>query len=334
MKREEFESFLDEVVARLREDVHNCRDYHEAQNFERRVLTVMQDIAHKKGLRINPTNHPHAFPDIKANGFGVEVKSTRQDSWDATANSIMESMRDKDAERVYVVFGKMGGETGVKWRRYEDAVRHVRISHAPRFVVGMDTPEGDSLFAKIGMTYEEFAKQNPSEKMARVREYARSRLQPGERLWWLEDQHTVDLRVRRFSKLNDEEKRQMRAETAVLCPEIVSPGRQHQHNKYDAALHFLLTYRGILASRDMFTAGSVGAPDGRRGGEYMLHGLLAVQSEMAAAFRYLDQRLFEEYWPSNTKIPADAEGRQRQWLVIADEMAQDAWVPSEVLFKS
>ena len=331
MKREEFEAFLSEVVARLREDVHDCRDYHEAQDFERRVLAVMQDVAHKNGLRINPTNHPHAFPDIKANGFGVEVKSTRQDSWDATANSIMESMRDRDARQVYVVFGKMGGETGVRWRRYEDAVRHVRISHAPRFVIGMDVPEGNSLFAKIGMTYEEFARQNPSEKMARVREYARARLQPGERLWWLEDQHTVDLKIRRFRKLSAEEKRQMRAETAVLCPEIVSPARRQ--NKYDAALHFLLTYRGVLASRDMFTAGSVGASGGRRGGDYMLHGLRAVRSEMEIAFRDLDQPLFEEYWPSNTEIPADAEGRRRQWLVIADKMAQGVWVPSERLFR-
>lgn len=330
MTRAEFEAFLDEVVARLRRDLHDSRDYHEAQAFERRVLAVMQEVAHRNGLRINPTNHPHAFPDIKADGFGVEVKSTRQDSWDATANSIMESMRDRDAERVYVVFGKMGGETGARWRRYEDAVRHVRISHAPRFVLGMDTPPGDSLFAKLGMSYEEFARQTPSEKMARVREYARARLRPGERLWWLEDQHTVDLKVRRFRRLSREEKRQMRAEAAALCPEIAASGRRP--DKYDAALHFLLTYRGVLASRDMFTAGSVGAKGGQRG-NYMLHGLRAVRAEMEVAFRELDRALFEEYWPDGAEIPDDAAGRRRQWLVIADEMAQGAWTPSEHLFR-
>ncbi len=267
----------------------------------------MQEVAHRRGLRINPTNHPHAFPDIKADGFGVEVKSTRQDNWSAPANSILESMRD------------------------EDAVHHVRISHAPRFVVGMDTPQGGSLFDKIGVTYEEFARKTPSEKMEEVRKYARSRLQPGERLWWLEEHHAVDLEIRRFQELDDAKKRQVRAEAAALCPEIVGPARQQ--NKYDGALKFLVAYHGVLAARDMFTAGSVGAPDGHRGGGYMQNSLTDIQAEMITAFQELDGKLFEEYWPRGTDIPDNAEGRKRQWLALADEMAQGEWTPSDILFR-
>ena len=85
-------------------------------------------------------------------------------------------------------------------------------------------------------------------------DYARQRLSAGEKLWWLEDEHTVDLRVRRYSQLEDDEKRQMRAEAAILCPQVVAPRRTA--TKYDAVLHFLITYHGVLGSRDMFSAGS------------------------------------------------------------------------------
>ena len=181
MTTDEFELFLDEVCRTLGDEVRESNEHHEAAPFQRRVLQVMQNVAHERRLQITPTNHPHAFPDIKANGFGVEVKSTRQDSWDATANSILETMRDKDAKRVYVVFGKMGGMPGVLWRRYEEAINHVRISHAPRFVVGMKTEVGKSLFDTIGLSYEHFAKKTPEEKMSEVRKYARARLRPGEK---------------------------------------------------------------------------------------------------------------------------------------------------------
>ena len=319
--REEFEHLLNEVVERLSEDVNADKSYHEAGAFQNRVLRVMQDIAHKSGIQINPTNHPHAFPDIKANGFGVEVKSTRQDTWDATANSVLETMRDSDVQQVYVVFGKMGGMPGVRWRRYEDSIHHVRISHAPRFVVGMDTPAGKSLFDTIGISYEDFAVKNPTEKMNEVRKYARSRLKPGERLWWLEEDHSVDFRLRRYQELSAPEKRQVRADCAVLCPEIVGP--RGQADKYSAAVKFAASYHGIWLSRDAFTAGSVGG---------FPNSLNAIQLEMLKAFRELDRGLFEEYWPQGTDIPEGAERRKKQWLHLADACAQGKWIPSKELF--
>lgn len=323
MTRENFERFLDEVVEILGEDVRSSKVHHEAGAFQNRVLRVMQDVAHKRGLRITPTNHPHAFPDIKANGFGVEVKSTRHDNWDATANSVLESMRDLDAERVYVIFGKMGGMSGVRWRRYEDAIRHVRISHAPRFVIGMDTPEGKSLFHTLGISYEDFAAKPPAEKMDVVRKYARSRLKPGEKLWWLEEHHTVDFQMLRYQDLPEAEKMQVRADTAVLCPEVV--GSRHRKDKYNAAVKFAASYHGVWVARDMFTAASAGG---------FPKCLQDVRAEMMAAFQNLPHGLFEEYWPEGTDIPNDAEGRKEQWLRLADVRASgQSWTPSEVLFR-
>ena len=329
MTEPDFESFLDLVVKQLNADVRKDKTYHDSRQFEERVLDVMVRLAEKLKIKIEPTFHPHAFPDIKANGFGVEVKSTRQDNWRSVGNSVLESMRDSDVERIYIVFGKMGGLAGVAWGRYEEVIKHVRITHAPRFEIEMKSDRG-SLFDVLKIAYPDFAILTRAEKMNRVRQYARGRLKPGERLWWLEDEHALDLQVKRFSSLSDGDKLKMRAETAILCPEIVKPSRTL--NKYDAALHFLITYRGVLAGRDMFSAGSVGMKDGVRGGNHILRGLADIQDEMKDAAQYLEPALFREYWPTGIIVPSDVNERLRKWLEIADEMAMDDNPPSKTLF--
>ena len=60
----------------------------------------------------------------------------------------------------------MGGMPSVQWGLYDNIIRHVRISHAPRFVVDMDKKE-EGFFEAINITYEEFAAKKPFEKMNR-----------------------------------------------------------------------------------------------------------------------------------------------------------------------
>ena len=331
MKEEDFEKLLDEVTKRLGADVHDNKKYHDPKEFEDRVLIVMRKVSQALKIDVNPCSHQHGFPDIVANGFGVEVKSTRKDQWSSTGNSIFESMREANVKKIYVIFGKMGGMSSVRWGLYDNIIRHVRISHAPRFVVDMGKTE-PGFFGVIKMSYEEFSIKKPSEKMTHVRDYARQRLSAGEKLWWLEDEHTVDLRVRRYSQLEDDEKKKMRAEAAILCPQVVAPRRTA--NKYDAAFHFLITYHGVLATRDMFSAGSVGSRDGVRGGNYVLKSLKDIEKEMYTAAEDLDKELFREYWTSVEDIPADSEDILRVWLRLADEEAKGQWFPSKELFKN
>jgi len=61
------------------------------------------------------------FPDIVANRFyGVEVKSTTQNHWKTTGNSVLESTRVKDVDRIYMFFGKLAKPVEFKYRPYED----------------------------------------------------------------------------------------------------------------------------------------------------------------------------------------------------------------------
>ena len=49
----------------------------------------------------------HAFPDIVANKyFGVEVKMTANNHWTSTGNSVLESSRVNDVEKIYIILLK------------------------------------------------------------------------------------------------------------------------------------------------------------------------------------------------------------------------------------
>ena len=190
-----------------------------------------------------------------------------------------------------------------------------------------------SLFSKMGITYVDFCKLSNEERMKHVREYARGRLEEGERLWWLEDApgqaHTLPLQVRLYMRLPQDEKRKLRAEAALLCPQIVKPSRQK--NKFTDAAMYLLTYHGVLCPqvRDLFSDGSVALrSDATRGGVYIARALKDIEEEIKTAAKSLDDALFVEYWgravPRNQRI--------QEWLKKLDALAQ-GWTPSKTLFK-
>lgn len=325
MERAAFETLLDKAVAQLGKDVQESTKYHGPDAFQQRVFDVLRVVATGAKIDINPTFHPHAFPDIRANGYGIEVKTTNKDSWLSVGNSIFEGMRDPGIERIYVVFGKMGGMPSVKWGRYEDRITHVRISHAPRFVLEMD--RDSSLFGKMQISYDEFAKQSPDEKMRYVRLYSRGRLKPGERLWWLEDENSEGkpLQVRLYMSLTKPEKIKLRAEGTLLFPQVVAGSRVK--DKYTGPAFFFLTYHNIFCpqTRDLFTAGSVAGKE--RGGNYLLRALKKIEPQMREAALSLPGALFEEYWQEQV-APGD---RIKEWLKRADRLAK-GWKPSDHLF--
>ena len=326
MTLEQFEIVLDRAVAILTENVRSSKLYHGPDEFAQHALDMLRVAAKDCGVTVSPTFHPHAFPDIKVNGFGVEVKYSKRDTWNAVGNSIFEGMRDTSVSEVYVLFGKIGGSMEVRWGRYKECVAHVRVSNSPRFVVDMDSKE-PPLFDRFDISYDNFVALTDEGKMKHVREYWRKRLPPGEHLWWLEPSHTLPLNVRLYMHLSQSEKRMLRAEAALLCPQVCKPSRARK--KYEDAAVYLLTYHGVFCPqvRDLFTAGSV-QPDEERGGNYLLRALQDIEDLMLYAAKYLDNALFVEYW--DMACPPDR--RIKTWLHMADGFAKD-WRPSAVLFR-
>jgi hypothetical protein len=334
MTTKDFEELLTAVSNKLTSEIRANATNHVPSKFEARVRAVLPELAKDKGLKVDLSPHPHIFPDIVLGEFGIEVKVTNKDSWRSVANSVFEGTRDAGVKHVYVLFGKMGGTPEVKWGRYENCVMHVRTSHVPRFEVEIN-PE-KTLFAKIGISYQDFCSLSPHEKMEHIRRYARGRLKKGDRLWWLEDtpereqEHSLPLEVRLYMNLEQDEKRKLRAEAALLCPQIVKPSRSKK--KYDDVAIYLLTYHGVLCSqvRDLFSAGSVALrSDGTRGGNYTLRALKDIETEMKLAAEKLEDALFVEYWERSVPPPA----RIKEWLKRADGFAK-GWRPSKVLFRN
>lgn len=333
MDKHGFEQLLSRVVRDLDSSLASGGPFRDSASFEAAVRRSLEMQGKAEGVVIDFNPHPHAFPDIVIGKFGIEVKFTDKDTWRSVANSVFESRRDAVVEIVYLLFGKMGGAPEVKWADYATSVVHVRTSHVPRFEVELDSKR-DSLFKFFGITYDLFQRLEPEGKMEHIRRYARSRLEKGERLWWLEsgkdeDDHSLPIQARLYTSLNTPEKRQYRAEAALLCPSVVKSSRSR--NKYDDAALYLLTYRGVLCTqvRDLFSAGSVAMRAGAaRGGNYIERALRDIQAEMKRAARELEGALFVEYWGAS--VPPEA--RLREWLRRADAEAGAAWRPSETLF--
>lgn len=325
----DFECLLDELCARLTHECAAGQRFTASKSFENRVRELIQALLAQFKISVDFAPHPYGFPDIVLREFGIEVKFTTNDTWRSVANSVFEGFRNRDVKNIYVVFGKMGGRPKVRWGRYEECVIHVRTSHVPRFEVDIDAKE--SLFKKFGITYNQFSALSEEERMRYIRNYARERLKPGERLWWLEekpdDGHSLPMQVQLFANLSNEDKLKMRAEASLLCPQIVGSGRNR--TKYIDPIMFLLTYHGILATRDAFSAGSAAGPE--RGGIYVQRALQRIQPQMIAAAEYMEDSLFKEYWGKNVH----PKKRIREWLKMADvyaNLANPPWKPSEVLF--
>lgn len=327
---QQFENILDALCKSLTDQCRKSGIFESASSFENRAREILSELLEAHKIPVDFSPKPQIFPDIVLGSFGIEVKFTTNDTWRSIANSIFEGTRDEAVEQIYVLFGKMGGKPEARWGKYEECVMHVRTSHVPRFEVEM-LARG-SLFAKMGITYAAFSKLPIEARMKYVRDYARGRLKEGERLWWLEDApgqaHTLPLQVRLYMALPQEEKRKLRAEAALLCPQIVKPSRSK--NKYTDPAMYLLTYHGVLCpqARDLFSAGSVALrSDSTRGGVYIARALKDIEQEMITAARILPDALFVEYWGKS----APRNQRISEWLKRADSLAQD-WKPSKTLF--
>jgi hypothetical protein len=185
-----------------------------------------------------------------------------------------------------------------------------------------------SLFEKLGVSYDDFCKQTPEGKMEHVRKYSRKRLQPGERLWWLEDENSEgrEPKVRLYMNLSPAEKTKLRAQGALLFPQIVAGSRVK--DKYNDVAFFFLKYHNVFCpqTRDLYSAGSVAGKE--RGGNYLQRSLKKIEKEMLEAAQHLPTALFEEYW-GEAVAPED---RIKLWLRKADRNAK-TWKPSEELFQ-
>ena len=190
------------------------------------------------------------FPDIVvANYFGVEVKSTKDNNWTSVGSSILESSRVSGVELIYLTFGKLGGTVSFISRPYEQCLSGIAVTHMPRYLINMQLPIGNTIFDEMGLSYEQLRHlDNP---IAPVSNFYRSRLAPGESLWWAgsnADETVLD-KIRLWRNVPLELKKLFKSYALVNFPQIVG-------GNYDEYGLFLAS-QGVVDShlRDQFSSG-------------------------------------------------------------------------------
>lgn len=212
------------------------------------------------GTPFNPENvqlvSGQKFPDIVAdNHFGIEVKTTTKNHWTSTGSSIVESTRTDDIERIYMLFGKLGGNPiEFECRPYQDVLYDITVTHSPRYLINMKLPYGDSIFDKMGIPYDTL--RNSEDSIKDVRRYYRQKaLEEGrkEMPWWLtkdDDGAASNMNLKMWKDVAIAEKRMLIDQMLALFPEIIN-------SEFDDAALWLCTTKGIINThfRDIYTAG-------------------------------------------------------------------------------
>ena len=283
-----FEDILTRVCERLSSEASGptpriAKNSDELEAFVRDALT---DEFAKQGQILTLQPKVQEFPDVVIAPFGIEIKHTEKNTWVSIANSIRESHRPAGVARIYVVFGKYGGDPQVRWGLYENVVNHARTSHVPRFQIDMDAEE--SFFEKMGTSYVDFSIMPMKQKMAFMRTYARSRRHLVKDFWWLED----DLKL--FSSLSLSERRELIAQACFLVPEIVtqSPESFAKAAFYLASIPRVLSHQMLEDFRSVYTNldGTDAAPN---------IGLMVIrelEQEIVLASGNITKGVIKEFW--------------------------------------
>lgn len=258
VEKEKFQQLLIKMDRLLNSDAKFHEEYYKNRNglaLESDVFGAINECA--KGTEFQGTIQlvsGASFPDIIAYGyFGIEVKSTNKNHWTSIGSSILESTRNQSIEKIYLTFGKLGTPIQFKTRPYEKCLSGISVTHYPRYQIDMQLPDGETIFDKIGIPYDELRQLD--DPIAPVSQYYKSKLKPGESLWWINNatDTVAPPTVRLWSSLTTEEKEYYTVLGYILFPETLG-SKPTKYNRYTL---WLATQKGIIHSnaRDSFSAG-------------------------------------------------------------------------------
>lgn len=195
------------------------------------------------------------FPDIVAKKYyGIEVKTTTQNHWKTTGNSVLESTRVDDVERIFMLFAKLAAPVEFRCRPYEEVLSEVVVTHSPRYLIDMNLEEGKTIFDKIKLPYDTLrTKDNPIRPIV---DYYKSKLKPGEELWWMDADNNSkpsNIVIRIWNNLSINEKQQLKNRAMLYFPELFG----NSSDKFGRLAIWLVTREAVVCPnvRDLFTAG-------------------------------------------------------------------------------
>ncbi len=228
----------------------------EGRKLEPYVRDVMADIAIGTSFENSiELISGQKFPDIIAKKFyGVEVKTTKQDHWKTTGNSVLEGTRIDGVERIYMLFAKLASPIEFRCRPYEEVLSEVVVTHSPRYLIDMNLENGKTIFDKINMHYNELRqKDNPVKPIVN---YYKNKLKPGEELWWMDtedDSKHSNIIIKIWNNVSIKERTELKNRAMVYFPELFG----NRSDKFGRLAIWLVTREAVVCPnvRDLFTAG-------------------------------------------------------------------------------
>lgn len=256
------------------------------------------------------------FPDIIAKKYyGVEVKTTTQDHWTTTGNSVLEGTRVDGIERIYMFFGKMCSPVEFRCRPYEECLSEVVVTHSPRYLINMELASGETIFDKLSIPYDELRKYtNPIKPII---EYYRQFLNPGEQVWWMdqEEPKSTGLIIKLWNNLPVTTRREIMIKSMVFFPEIFS----NRPDKFNKVAVWLVNALGVVCPniRDVFTAGGQGiiSWDEKRYSRVpkIIVKMADSLSEISMILSHTDKEVLRDYWDVKIK------DRKSTWIELVHE---------------
>lgn len=276
LAHEAFANLMERTEAILNDEAHENPSIYKQLNAFTLELCAVEKI------KLACTNSPfdanevqlisgQRFPDIVVDQYySVEVKSTKENHWTSTGSSIVETTRIENVDDIYMLFGKLGGSVPqFKCRPYQDVLYDIAVTHSPRYLINMEIPESETIFSKMGTTYNDF--RTSPDPISKVRHYYRERAKKQNRQempWWItsdniESAHSFNIKL--WNSLELWEKRALQAKCMILFPEALNPAPNK--NKYNNTTLWLCSYNQVVNPniRDLYSAGGkITHVDGKR----------------------------------------------------------------------
>ncbi|MBN2611985.1 MAG: hypothetical protein JXB00_10555 [Bacteroidales bacterium] len=260
-RKEVFQSLLDNTIAFLKSDSNKNQKTYETllgNKLEGVVADIMSERA--KGSPFENSIElisGQKFPDIIAKKYyGVEVKTSKQDHWTTTGNSVLESTRVEGVERIYMLFGKMVSPFDFKCRPYEECLSEVVVTHSPRYLIDMNLSAGQTIFDKLAIPYDTL--RTSTNPIKPILDYYRQFLKAGDEVWWLDQDEpkSTGLIIKSWNNLLSGERNRLIASAMVYFPEVFS----NSPDKFNRVATWLINHHGVVCPnmRDPFTAGGKG----------------------------------------------------------------------------
>ena len=310
---ENYDDLLERITLRVQNKIQGMRRGKiKGTDFENIVYEAIKD----EGIDDESIAHSiRKFPDFRitcgSSELGIEVKKTDSEKWEVPGGSIYESLRNQ-IESTFVLMGKFGGDPEARYRRYEECISDLSVTHSPRFQLNLDIPYGEDYLTKNNAT-DLLNLPEGKELTRRIRELLRT-----DKSTWYTDESIIS-----FTELSSEEKRQFFVDGVVLFPEVT--GRDY--TKFAPwMIYKCLVWCGNI--RDVFSAGGTKEFD-----DFIATAVMARIVERAdlivSRIKRMTPEELKQHWDCGDKL--SLEDKIEKWIGL---ICSNVYISNKVVDKN